>query len=184
METITVNETEFHQHPIHTAYYANENGEIYSTKTRKCLKGGLKNGYRSITIIINGKNHYFLVHRLVYECFNGIIPEGFEIDHINHQRNDNRIENLRLVSKSENQKNVTYRRGVQYDYVDELPPNSLRIERYKDREIDDLYYCRETDQFFVPVHGNFRILFVDDTRNRIRHGGHDLSTLIIKQQLE
>ncbi|MGU3904773.1 HNH endonuclease [Escherichia coli] len=35
----------------------------------------------------------------------GDIPEGMEIDHINGIRHDNRIENLRLVKKSANQRN-------------------------------------------------------------------------------
>lgn len=38
---------------------------------------------------------------------NGDIPEGYEIDHINHIRDDNRIENLRLVRKKDNQKNLS-----------------------------------------------------------------------------
>lgn len=44
-------------------------------------------------------------HRVIWEMFNGKIPEGMEIDHINHIRHDNRIENLRLVDGAENSKN-------------------------------------------------------------------------------
>ena len=36
---------------------------------------------------------------------NGPIPEGMEIDHINHVKDDNRIENLRLVSHRDNSRN-------------------------------------------------------------------------------
>lgn len=46
-----------------------------------------------------------LVHRLVYEAFNGQIPEGMEIDHINTIKTDNRPENLRCVTKKENMNN-------------------------------------------------------------------------------
>lgn len=41
-----------------------------------------------------------LMHRIIWEMHNGEIPEGMEIDHINHIRDDNRIENLRLVSRA------------------------------------------------------------------------------------
>lgn len=49
----------------------------------------------------------FLAHRIVWEMHYGKIPEGFEIDHINHIRSDNRIENLRIVSRSDNCKNMS-----------------------------------------------------------------------------
>lgn len=45
------------------------------------------------------------VHRAVYETFVGEIPEGYEIDHINIKRADNRLENLRLVTHKENMNN-------------------------------------------------------------------------------
>lgn len=45
-------------------------------------------------------------HRVVYSLCNGIeIPTDMVIDHINGVRTDNSINNLRLVSISENQKN-------------------------------------------------------------------------------
>ena len=45
------------------------------------------------------------VHRLVWEEANGPIPSGMDIDHINGDRTDNRIENLRPVTRAENMKN-------------------------------------------------------------------------------
>lgn len=41
-------------------------------------------------------------HRLVWIWHYGNIPVGLEIDHINWVRDDNRIENLQLLTKSEN----------------------------------------------------------------------------------
>jgi hypothetical protein len=53
---------------------------------------------------INGVLHYN--HVLIYMLVTGKkIPEDKEIDHINRIRHDNRLENLRLATKSENQKN-------------------------------------------------------------------------------
>lgn len=49
---------------------------------------------------------YYLAHRIIWEMHNGKIPKGMEVDHINHIKNDNRIENLRLVSRSVNSRNL------------------------------------------------------------------------------
>lgn len=53
-------------------------------------------------IAINGKRKGELVHRLVALHFIDN-PEGKpEVNHINHIRDDNRVENLEWVTKSEN----------------------------------------------------------------------------------
>lgn len=58
----------------------------------KCL------GYRQIRI--DGKLHY--AHRIVWEMHNGDIPEGMEIDHIDGNRLNNKIDNLRMVTHQQN----------------------------------------------------------------------------------
>lgn len=60
-------------------------------------------GHGYLEGVFNGKKHY--AHRIIWEFFNGPIKKGLEIDHINGVRDDNRIENLRLVSKSQNCRN-------------------------------------------------------------------------------
>ena len=44
-------------------------------------------------------------HIAMWEHVNGSIPSGYEIDHINGNRSDNRITNLRLVTHKENMEN-------------------------------------------------------------------------------
>lgn len=58
-------------------------------------------GYKSITI--DSKTHR--LHRVIWIFMFGHIPEGFYIDHINGNKIDNRLENLRLVTNSQNQQN-------------------------------------------------------------------------------
>jgi hypothetical protein len=43
-----------------------------------------------------------LIHRVVWEAVNGPIPDGLQINHKNGDKSDNRIENLELVTASEN----------------------------------------------------------------------------------
>lgn len=61
-------------------------------------------GYRKVHI----DGQYHSEHRVVWLLVNGESPEypKFEIDHINGDRSDNRIENLRKVTKSTNQRNA------------------------------------------------------------------------------
>jgi hypothetical protein len=59
-------------------------------------------GYLYVCIAgINGRKHKY-VHGLVAEAFHGERPRGMDVDHINHQRDDNRAANLRWLSRSEN----------------------------------------------------------------------------------
>jgi hypothetical protein len=51
------------------------------------------------------KGTMYLKHRLVFLYHNGYLPKF--IDHINGNREDNRIENLRVASRSENNHNAT-----------------------------------------------------------------------------
>lgn len=60
------------------------------------------NGY----LIVRHRNKTMMSHRVVWEIHNGRIPDGMEIDHINHIKDDNRIENLRLVDRFENMRNT------------------------------------------------------------------------------
>ena len=88
-------------------YHPLKNGEVWVEHKKKCslLQGWIDNkGYRSYTI--DGK--WVSAHRYIAETF---IPNplGLEqIDHINRVRHDNRVENLRWVSRSQNCENRVF----------------------------------------------------------------------------
>ena len=42
------------------------------------------------------------VHRLIWKAFNGKIPDGYEVNHINEDKTDNRLCNLNLMTRKEN----------------------------------------------------------------------------------
>ena len=51
------------------------------------------------------------LHRLIWAHFNGPIPEGMQIDHINGNRTDCRLENLRCVTPALNGRNLHMRKA-------------------------------------------------------------------------
>jgi len=80
-------------------------GILYWKQSRGHAKQGcpagrnVKNGYMQTCI----NRVRLLNHQIVFMMFHGFIPD--EIDHINQQVTDNRIENLRATNRSDNLKN-------------------------------------------------------------------------------
>ena len=63
------------------------------------------NGYKYVSVKYQGKQIKMLVHRVIYYMHNPDFDQSLFIDHIDYTRDNNRIENLRAVSTSENMKN-------------------------------------------------------------------------------
>jgi hypothetical protein len=90
-------------------YDAKNGGLVWKKKTSKYsnIKIGSKLGTLNprgyMTTRLFGVR--YKVHNLVWLYHNGELPT-LHIDHINHTKNDNRIENLREVSNLENGKNL------------------------------------------------------------------------------
>ena len=87
--------------------YSPETGQLtYKVKRGRFHAGTLagtvlKNGYRQV--VVDRSNYY--ASRLIWKLQTGEDPLSDEIDHINHKRDDNRWENLRLVSRGKNLRN-------------------------------------------------------------------------------
>ena len=82
------------------------NGNILNCDTERWLNGTKnKDGYIKVGLYKNKKQKKFSLHQLIAKAFIPNPENKHFIDHINHIRNDNRIENLRWVSHSENCKN-------------------------------------------------------------------------------
>jgi hypothetical protein len=62
-----------------------------------------RGGYLGICLKRSGRRVKRLIHRLVLEAFQEPCPDGMEACHNNGVRDDNRLENLRWDTRSENQ---------------------------------------------------------------------------------
>lgn len=94
-----------------------------------------KSGY--IQIKLQGK--VYQAHRLAWYYYHGVLPNGY-IDHINHNKEDNRIANLRDVSAEDNAKNRTVSKSTTTGH-------------------QNIWYCKDRYKFIVQIrsktHGRF-----------------------------
>ncbi|ECE0647886.1 HNH endonuclease [Salmonella enterica subsp. houtenae] len=83
--------------------YSSRSVKIFNSMYAGKIAGSFdSNGYRQVKLGGSSKK----VHRVIWEMHYGAVPSGMQIDHINQIKDDNRIENLRVVSNKENHKNM------------------------------------------------------------------------------
>lgn len=87
-------------------YMVSDNGIIKNCKTGRFLKPCINpNGYFYINLCINGKRKTHLIHKLVAEAFINNPDNKKEIDHIDNNKLNNSVKNLRYCTHQENNAN-------------------------------------------------------------------------------
>ena len=87
--------------------YDDRSGRLINAKNNRVVKGhkgAYRNGkgrYLYMAFHVNGRLYQLRMHRAVWAWHNGCFPT-MQIDHIDHDPMNNRIENLREVTASEN----------------------------------------------------------------------------------
>lgn len=59
-------------------------------------------GYVYVTLVGDEGKHNRFIHRLVAEAFIGDIPAGYVINHIDHNKSNNAVTNLEIVTQKQN----------------------------------------------------------------------------------
>ena len=80
-----------------------ETGIIYGYEKKKNVGFKNKRGYWCCRL--NGddeKKYNFRLHRVIYMAVYGEIPKGYEVNHIDENKNNNCISNLNLLTRNEN----------------------------------------------------------------------------------
>ena len=129
MSNIKINNCVYKVHPVYNLYASDENGNIIDVvKQVPCTGTKRKSGYLFHMVRKHGQNGQkgYYVHRFVYECFNGIIPDGKVIDHINNIKDDNRLCNIQLMTQQENCKKSAKRRD--YTFVSKNHQNKKCVK--------------------------------------------------------
>ena len=91
-------------------YLIYKDGRVYSKNRNIFMKSRLdKDGYYTVCLCKNMKKKYFLIHRLIALHYIPLVDEKNLVDHIDRNKTNNDISNLRWVNSSENNINT----GVQ-----------------------------------------------------------------------
>lgn len=88
-------------------YEVSNLGRLRNKKTGRIRKLSDKYGYQRVCLQIHRDEQYkgqahFSMHKLVWEAFNGRVPEGLVVRHLNDVPNDNRLENLDIGTDLDN----------------------------------------------------------------------------------
>lgn len=144
-------------------YTINSDGEVYSDvsgimKTRN--KGNTE--YQIINFMtVDGKKKTFRLHRLVLLAFSPINnPENMEVNHIDGNKKNNKLDNLEWCSSSQNQKHAFTnglqkpRRGEKSNFS-KLTPNQikqifdLKKQGKTQKEISDIIGCTRSNISYI-----------------------------------
>ena len=159
MEQSNSFEVQFEKHPIYKKYCCDVNGNVYSLKSGKIRSINLFEnnfGYLQFHIYNNGKDKLYQVHRFIFECVNNLIIEkGFDIDHIDRNKKNNSISNLRIVSRTTNLLN-----RFSNEEIDEIPDDAIKIIKYNDHYFQNIYFSPSTNCLYRSSESYlFKILF-------------------------
>ena len=133
-------------------------GKVYGTrgpggvpyKEPKELKGTDVKGYRVVSIRNGTTKLQCRVHRIIWIAANGVIPEGYCIDHINNNKADNRLQNLQLLTPEQNSSKAK-NDGL---YLNGLDNKATKLDPDLKDEIAFLYnYSEITQRQLAEVYG-------------------------------
>ena len=117
---------------------------------------------------VNLDSNTIPLHRVIAEQFITPNIQGMDVNHINHKRLDNRIENLEVITHSENLKyrNVYIKQTSEYVAQDDIDKDYLvRLERYINCEFNKYYFDKIYEKVYIYQEKFKRYKVVKPTKN-------------------
>ena len=136
---------------------------IRKRSNKRIVSQFVNNDY--VRVNLNGRIYSY--HRILARHF---IPNPNnlpQVDHIDRNKTNNSIENLRWVSASENRRNRTMRPYGRYEYLNTAPNDLIEIIRYDDFEYptNKYFFCGENDIVVMRINDHKWLLLAQTTHN-------------------
>jgi hypothetical protein len=92
-----------------------------------------------------------LKHRVIaFQWIQNLNPDvQTQVDHIDRNKLNNELSNLRWVSPTDNSKNKTFKGMRKFVYIYELPEDAIQITEYDGIELDRYYFDPESEQILI-----------------------------------
>ena len=118
----------------------------------------------------------YLKHRIIGLQFidNDDPEQKTVIDHRDHNRANNHIENIRWVSQAENLKNKSSSLNRQYTFYDELPETAEPLDSYNGHDLDGVYVDYEEKRLYLFNGIKYRELVPCRSHGSIIYTAHDI----------
>ena len=108
-----------------------------------------RSGY--VDVKLNGKTYYY--HRIIAKHFIPNPDDLPEVDHIDRDKANNSLENLRWVNRTENNSNRSKYTLQKREYMDHAPNDIIEIRTLNDFEYPEnkYFFCGENDRVVMRV---------------------------------
>ena len=124
-------------------YYITRDGKVINSKGKELKQCISTSGYYYVQLIIDKKKYMKFVHRLVAEMF--IENKNEQVDHINGNKLDNNVENLRWVSARENYFNYGYKERIEHKKKKIIAIKDNKILEFNSRlECAEYFKCNKS----------------------------------------
>ena len=134
-------------------YQVCDDGRVMRVKTGKILKPGVDGGgYRRMCLRVNGKSKMASVHRLVALAFIPNPDDKYAVDHIDRDKLNNHVANLRWATRSENNINTAARSNTGFKHICRIlnrhgkPAFRVHIDRGGKRVVQKRFPIKDRDE--------------------------------------